>query len=234
MIKDNSHSKFANLTFDDFRKLASDPTLSRHEKVGFPDSYRQDKEDEIFSDMCGKVTNLSLPGKTVLEIGPSCSELPVLLAQRCETNGSQLIFVDSEEMLALRPNQSGAQLVQHLEGSLVARQPQLPMELHSRHTGRLGRHQIGTPEPDRQRHPTLVHDGSRRERSIGSAVTAAEHHRLACGKPVGYIRSATLRTGKPVRPAQMLQIAGTRSITGNACWNSGSEVGNPRSSIRPD
>jgi len=103
MSKENSHSRFANLTFDDFRKLASDPTLSRHEKVGFPDSYRQDKEDEIFRDMCGKISNLSLPGKNVLEIGPGCSELPVMLAQRCEVNGSQLIFVDSEEMLALLP-----------------------------------------------------------------------------------------------------------------------------------
>jgi hypothetical protein len=103
MSINNSHSKFANLTFDDFRKLASDPTLSRHEKVGFPDSYRQGKENEIFSDMCGKISNLSLPGKNVLEIGPGCSELPVMLAKLCEINTSRLIFVDSEEMLALLP-----------------------------------------------------------------------------------------------------------------------------------
>ncbi|NDF13293.1 MAG: SAM-dependent methyltransferase [Proteobacteria bacterium] len=103
MSTDNSHSKFANLSFDDFRKLASDPTLSRHEKVGFPDSYRQGKEGEIFRDMCGKISNLSLPGKNVMEIGPGCSELPVMLAKRCETNASRLIFVDSEEMLELLP-----------------------------------------------------------------------------------------------------------------------------------
>lgn len=105
MSKEMSHSRFANLTFDDFRKLASDPTLSRHEKVGFPDSYREGKEDEIFRDICGKLSNLSMPGKNVLEIGPGCSELPVMLARRCEMNGSQLIFVDSEEMLALLPQE---------------------------------------------------------------------------------------------------------------------------------
>ncbi len=99
----NKTNRFENLTFDDFRKLATDPKLSRHEKVGFPDSYREGKEDDIFQDICGKLTNLSLPGKKVLEIGPGCSELPVMLAQLCERNGGQLIFVDSDEMLTFLP-----------------------------------------------------------------------------------------------------------------------------------
>lgn len=104
MTKKNEFSKFENLTFDDFRNLASDTTLSRHEKVGFPDSYRDGKEECIFTDMLLKLSNLSLKDRVVLEIGPGCSELPVMLAKLCKKNSNQLIFVDSEEMLALLPN----------------------------------------------------------------------------------------------------------------------------------
>jgi hypothetical protein len=104
MCIDNYNSRFENLTFEDFRRLAKDPTLSRHEKVGFPDNYRDGKEVDIFRDICEKLPNLSLPCMNVLEIGPGCSELPVMLAKRCEASQSRLIFVDSQEMLALLPD----------------------------------------------------------------------------------------------------------------------------------
>jgi hypothetical protein len=97
-------NNFANLTFDDFRRLATAPNLSRHEKVGFPDSYREGKGDDIFGDIFSKLNNLSSPRKKVIEIGPGCSELPLMLGQLCERNDHQLIFVDSEEMLSLLPD----------------------------------------------------------------------------------------------------------------------------------
>ena len=103
MTKENKYSKFENLTFDGFRELANDVSLSRHEKVGFPDSYRDGKEKDIFLDVCGKLNNLFLTQKTVLEIGPGCSELPVMLGQLCKKNSSELIFVDSQEMLSHLP-----------------------------------------------------------------------------------------------------------------------------------
>ncbi len=98
-----NYSKFENLTFDGFRKLANDSSLSRHEKVGFPDSYREDKEGDIFRDMSEKLQTLALPDKNILEIGPGCSELPILLSHHCEKNNSRLIFVDSQEMLSHLP-----------------------------------------------------------------------------------------------------------------------------------
>jgi hypothetical protein len=103
MSTHENYSKFANLTFNDFRELAKDSSLSRHEKVGFPDSYRDGKEEAIFSDMLSKLSNLSVSGKNILEIGPGCSELPLMLSRICEKNGSHLIFVDSNEMLAHLP-----------------------------------------------------------------------------------------------------------------------------------
>jgi len=103
MTNSQDLSKFSNLTFNDFRELAKDQTLSRHEKVGFPDSYRDGKEEAIFEDMLSKLGNLSLPNKQILEIGPGCSALPRLLSDLCLKNSNKLYFVDSPEMLALLP-----------------------------------------------------------------------------------------------------------------------------------
>jgi hypothetical protein len=96
--------RFDKLDFDAFRKLATQPDLSYHEKVGFPVSYREHKEDLIFADMCGKLTTLDGRGRTVLEIGPGCSQLPVMLADLCAARGHELTLVDSAEMLALLPD----------------------------------------------------------------------------------------------------------------------------------
>jgi hypothetical protein len=99
-----SPSRFSQLDFAGFRALASDPLLSRHEKVGFPDSYREGKEEAIFADMCAKLPSLQRHNACVLEIGPGCSLLPVMLAQHCAERESRLMLVDSAEMLALLPD----------------------------------------------------------------------------------------------------------------------------------
>jgi hypothetical protein len=106
MNSKNKSENFVNLTFDDFRELAKDPGLSRHQKVGFPDSYRAGKEKDIFCDMLRKLSQLEQTEKTVLEIGPGCSELPIMLAKLCAKNLNKLIFIDSPEMLAYLPDAS--------------------------------------------------------------------------------------------------------------------------------
>jgi hypothetical protein len=103
-MKDNDKKRFDGLTFEDFRRLACDPRLSAHEKVGFPNSYREGREAAIFADTCRKLPNLQGSLRTVLEIGPGCSQLPAMLAMLCAKNGSRLLFVDSNEMLALLPD----------------------------------------------------------------------------------------------------------------------------------
>lgn len=100
----SDYARFANLTFEDFRQLAADPALSRHEKVGFPDSYRDGKEADIFRDVCAKLPRLQQTGQSVLEIGPGCSGLPIMLAELCAQRGSRVGFIDSAEMLALLPD----------------------------------------------------------------------------------------------------------------------------------
>ena len=91
------------LNFAGFAKLAMDPTLSRYEKIGFPDWYRAGFEPRIFTDICAKLPRLHEDGLTVLDIGPGCSDLPGLLIDLCRARGHRLHLVDSAEMLGLLP-----------------------------------------------------------------------------------------------------------------------------------
>lgn len=99
-------ARFATLDFEGFRALAREPGLSRHERVGFPDDYREGREQAIFRDMVGKLPSLGRERATVLEIGPGCSALPSLLSAHCAARGSEVLFSDSAEMLALLPDAS--------------------------------------------------------------------------------------------------------------------------------
>lgn len=96
--------RFASLTYEDFRKLALDPSLSCYEKIGFPNSYREGKEEAIFQDILGKVSALGTRGKTVLDIGPGCSQLAHMIIDLCEGQGHTLVLVDSPEMLGHLPD----------------------------------------------------------------------------------------------------------------------------------
>lgn len=95
---------FSNLTFDDFKRLAKDESLSKYERIGFPDSYRSGFEEKIFLDIQRKLSNLGNNCCCVLDIGPGCSELPRMLIDHCRGNGHRLTLVDSAEMLALLPD----------------------------------------------------------------------------------------------------------------------------------
>lgn len=97
-------NQFENLTYDDFRKMASDGSLSKYEKIGFPDSYREGKEGLIFSDICRKLKNINKNNKLILDIGCGCSDLPFMIIQHAGEKNNSLIFIDSEEVLAQLPS----------------------------------------------------------------------------------------------------------------------------------
>jgi hypothetical protein len=98
------YRRFAELTFDDFRRLATDDSLSPYEKIGFPDEYREGYEPAIFADIRAKLPPLEARERVVLDIGPGCTELPELIRAQCERQGHTLLLVDSEEMLAHHPD----------------------------------------------------------------------------------------------------------------------------------
>ncbi len=96
--------RFANLTFDDFRRMARDPSLSSHEKIGFPDEYRQGFETHIFADIRRKLAVLEEQGKNIADIGPGCAGLPLMMAELCRSRNHRLTWIDSPEMLAQLPD----------------------------------------------------------------------------------------------------------------------------------
>lgn len=99
MSAGEDYNRFAKLGFEDFRKLATDSTLSAYEKIGFPNSYREGHEPAIFADILRKLPPLSGAPGTILDIGPGCSDLPRLLIEHCRQHEHALHLVDSAEML---------------------------------------------------------------------------------------------------------------------------------------
>ena len=92
------------LDFAGFARLADDESLSKYEKIGFPDSYRAGHEAAIFADIRAKLPRLAERGLTVLDIGPGCSDLPGMLVDLCRAQGHRLHLVDSPEMLRQLPD----------------------------------------------------------------------------------------------------------------------------------
>jgi len=103
--------RFAGLTFEDFRRRAADPTLSRFEKIGFPDALREGYEAEIFADIRAKLTGLQKKGATILDVGPGCSDLPRLLVEHCVSHEQRLFLMDAQEMLDQLPDAPGVSKV---------------------------------------------------------------------------------------------------------------------------
>ena len=86
--------------FEKFKELARDRSLSVHEKIGFPDTYRAGKGDAIVEDIASKLPNLiGRQGLNVLDIGPGCSDVQAKIQKICARQGHSLFLADSTEML---------------------------------------------------------------------------------------------------------------------------------------
>jgi SAM-dependent methyltransferase len=100
-----SIEKFKNpYRFEDFKHLAIDPSLSKYEKIGFPDSYRAGKEEAIFDDIISKLQISEKKDQILLDIGPGCSDLPNMIHQHAFSKGCAILLVDAQEMLDLLPS----------------------------------------------------------------------------------------------------------------------------------
>jgi hypothetical protein len=104
MAKEENYQRFADLGYEDFRRMAADPGLSRYEKIGFPDSYREGREAQIFADIRRKLPALEDQGRIILDVGPGCSDLPHMLIDHCRDRSHELLLVDSAEMLGHLPD----------------------------------------------------------------------------------------------------------------------------------
>ncbi len=109
------------------------------------------------------------------------------------------------DSVLIRPHHADAQLVKNLEGSLVARQSELPLELNSRYTWCLTGDQISRPEPNRKRCVRALHDGAGGKARIAAAFPATQYA-WARGDTVRFAERAATRTDKPVDPAGAFKI----------------------------
>jgi hypothetical protein len=98
------HARFAGLSFDAFRDLAQDTSLSENERIGFPDEYREGTESAILADIRAKLPAIDARDRLVVDIGPGCARLPRMLRDVCVEHGHRLVFIDSREMLDHHPD----------------------------------------------------------------------------------------------------------------------------------
>ena len=96
------------LDYEGFRRLAQNPHLSAHERIGFPNAYREGFEAAILRDILAKLPMIAEgEGKLVVDIGPGCAGLPRMLIDLCGQRGHTLVLADSEEMLSQLPDVPG-------------------------------------------------------------------------------------------------------------------------------
>lgn len=96
------------LDFEGFRQLAVNPHLSAHEKIGFPNAYREGREEAILRDILAKLPMIAHDeGRVVVDIGPGCAGLPRMLIDVCRDRHHTLVLVDSPEMLSQLPDAPG-------------------------------------------------------------------------------------------------------------------------------
>jgi hypothetical protein len=97
--------EWSKLDFAGFARLARDESLSKYEKIGFPDAYRAGFEEAIFADIQSKLPRLGGERELkVLDIGPGCSDLPHMLIALCKAQNHRLYLIDSDEMLQQLPD----------------------------------------------------------------------------------------------------------------------------------
>lgn len=103
-VAENKENQYANIAFEDFRRLAKQPGLSKYGRIGFPDEYRAGFEEKIFADIRRKLPALDATARKILDVGPGCSDLPMMLVEHCRARSHDLALVDSTEMLAHLPD----------------------------------------------------------------------------------------------------------------------------------
>jgi len=95
------------------------------------------------------------------------------------------------DAFSIRADHRGPQLVEHLEGRLVAGQPEELLELEGRHPRGVACYEPRAPEPGGEGHPRLLHDRTGRQPRVSLADPTPEHVRMVL-EPVRLTLSAAV------------------------------------------
>jgi 2-polyprenyl-3-methyl-5-hydroxy-6-metoxy-1,4-benzoquinol methylase len=96
--------RFSQVSYEGFRRMATNPCLSANEKIGMSDVLRTAFDANILKDMVDKVPTLGNTGKNVVDIGCGCGTLTLRLIEYCGAMQHNLTLVDSPEMLEQLPD----------------------------------------------------------------------------------------------------------------------------------
>ena len=89
------------LDYERSREWAKDSTLSLHEKIGFPDEYREGYKGFILEDILAKLPQLGESSRKILDLGCGCDELAWEILRLSDEKQHECWMLDSPEMLAL-------------------------------------------------------------------------------------------------------------------------------------
>ncbi len=90
-------------TFDDYRRLAVDPTLDNSIKSGDPTGLRIEAYERIVRDIIAKVPALGHKGKTIVDIGVGCGDVGRTLIEHSRKMEHKLVVSDAVEVLDQLP-----------------------------------------------------------------------------------------------------------------------------------
>jgi hypothetical protein len=89
------------------------------------------------------------------------------------------------------------------------------LELKRRLPRRLGRDEVGAPEPNGERHVRPLQDGACRQGHVAlPASPAAKHHGRATWEAIRFSPPAALGADNAVGPAQPLEVRRARRVVG--------------------
>jgi 2-polyprenyl-3-methyl-5-hydroxy-6-metoxy-1,4-benzoquinol methylase len=103
MSRNPELDKFRDLRFEDFARMAGDPSLKSYEKIGFPSMFREGLDQQIFADVREKCR--WDVARRILDIGCGCGDLAHIIINASE--GKQLLMVDAAEVLQQLPSTAG-------------------------------------------------------------------------------------------------------------------------------
>ncbi len=89
------------LDYERGRKLAKDTTLSLHEKIGFPNEYREGYKDFIVADILLKLPQLRKCHRKIVDLGCGCDELAWEILRLSAEKQHECWMLDAPEMLAI-------------------------------------------------------------------------------------------------------------------------------------
>lgn len=127
----------------------------------------------------------------------------------------RLVDLDREatsDAVTIRAHHRHTQLVQNLEGRLVAFQAELPLELHSAHAGGLTRYEVRGPKPDRDQHVRALHDRVGRQRRVTLAAATSKHNGGTVREAARLVMQTAVLADEAARPPDLFQVRRTSCV----------------------